>query len=223
MSKRDWQRARSSKQIEERVDEILEGAAGVFLTVPYEKVTMQMIAGKAGFTRSNLYRYFNTREEIFLALFIRDVNTWAGEFSEAFYDETRPAESLETFAARWTEILCRQNRLLRLTPLLTMTLENNTSEEVYRRTKLAIRDKTAEMIPKIQNLIPALSSDQIFDFLLFHQALLAGGWPMTQYTDMQLKVLHEIGMQQLNIKFSVFYKRSILTYLRGVINCTQQI
>ena len=66
MSKNNWIRARSKEQIEQRIEAILDAAGTVFQNVPYEKVTMLMIAKEAGSSRSNLYRYFKTREEIFL-------------------------------------------------------------------------------------------------------------------------------------------------------------
>jgi AcrR family transcriptional regulator len=213
MNDRCWQRARSSEQIEERVNEILEGAATVFLREPYEKVTMQMIAGEAGFTRSNLYRYFRTREEIFLALYISDINAWARRIQAAFSHE----ESLEDFVKKWTEVLYRQSRLLELTPLLSLTLEKNTSEEVYRRTKLALQELMGPAAAAIRKALPALSLDQVFGFLRTQQALLAGAWPMAQYSDMQLRVLDELDVPQLKFDFASLYENAVLMYLRGVI------
>lgn len=43
----------------------------------YENVTLNGIAVEAGFTKSNLYRSFSSREEIFLSIF-------SGLFSEWF-------------------------------------------------------------------------------------------------------------------------------------------
>ncbi len=213
MNGKSWQRARSSEQVQERVSEILEGAAAVFLSVPYERVTMQTIAREAGFTRSNLYRYFNTREEIFLALFMKDLDAWAHSIIAAFNGE----ESLESFVKLWTELLCRQSRLLRLTPLLTITLEKNTSEEVYRQTKLTLHEKMTTVVPHLLRALPSLSDMQVFEFLLFHQALLSGAQPMARYSDMQLRVLDELKLQVLKIDFAAFYEKSILMYLRGVL------
>lgn len=213
MNGKSWQRARSSEQVQERVSEILEGAAAVFLSAPYEKATMQMIAREAGFTRSNLYRYFNTREEIFLALLMKDLDAWARSILAAFTG----GESTESFAKRWTEVLCRQARLLRLTPLLTITLEKNTSEDVYRRTKLTLHEKMTAIVPHLQRALPSLSDEQVFEFLLFHQALLSGARPMARYSEMQLRVLDELKLQVLKIDFAAFYERAVLMYLRGVL------
>ncbi|HPG41598.1 MAG TPA: TetR family transcriptional regulator [bacterium] len=212
MCKCSWQRARNDEQIGQRVNAILDAAGRVFHNVPYEHVTMLMIAREAKFTRSNLYRYFKTREEIFLALFMADIDTWAQHVTVAF---TRP-ETPESFAAKWTAILCRQKRLLELAPLLALSLEKNLSPEIYRRTKLALHERIGAVIPVLQQALPALDAFQCHDFILFHQALLAGAWPMTQYNAMQLQTLEQYGMQDFKIDFASFYKKGIFMYLRGL-------
>jgi TetR/AcrR family transcriptional regulator len=216
MNEISWQRARKDEQIEQRVQAILDAAGKVFQKEPYEKVTMQMIAMEAEFTRSNLYRYFKTREEIFLALFMSDADKWAHQVISAFTQKETP----ETFVKKWTEILCRQKRLLELSPLLSLSLEKNTSENIYRYTKLALSERMSEVVPALQKALPSLTAGQFFEFLLTHQALLAGAWPMTQYSEMQNKVLDEIVLPHFKIDFATFYEKAILMYLRGVISNT---
>jgi TetR/AcrR family transcriptional regulator len=212
MSEDHWIRARSSEQIEQRMHTILDAAGKVFHTVPYEKVTMQMIANETGFSRSNLYRYFTTREEIFLALFLSDIETWAIRIKSVFTHEETP----ETFIEKWTEVLCGQKRLLELVPLLSISLEKNTSEEVYRKTKLLLMDYMKEIIPFLQKAIPSLGFEQWREFLLVHLAFHAGAWPMAQYNDLQTKILEELCLDEIKIEFSSFYRKSMLTYLKGV-------
>lgn len=212
MSKCSWKRARSDEQIGLRVNAVIEAAGRVFQNTPYENVTMLMIAREAKFTRSNLYRYFKTREEIFLALFMADIDTWAQQVTAAF---SRP-ETPESFSTKWTEILCRQKRLLKLAPLLALSLEKNLSPDIYLRTKLALHERISAVIPVLQKALPALDATQCHDFILFHQALLAGAWPMTQYSEMQKQTLDNNGLQDFKIDFTAFYKKSILMYLRGI-------
>lgn len=47
---------------------ILETAKGLFLANSFEKASMNMIAKKVGISKSNLYNYFPSKEEIFLCL-----------------------------------------------------------------------------------------------------------------------------------------------------------
>ncbi len=207
-----WQRARSSEQMEVREKEILSAAEKLFITGSYEKITMQMIARESGFSQSNLYRYFGTKEEIFLSLYLKDVRLWLEECLGIFKGEME----MEEFVHVWTEILCRQERLLALSPYLAISLEKNSSEEIYRRTKSVLGEMMEEGGNVIRESLPMLKRDDVYSFLLYHSALLSGLLPMTKYSPMQKKVLKEMDLSILLIDFRTFYKQSILTYLRGL-------
>jgi TetR/AcrR family transcriptional regulator len=209
-----WQRARSADQISVRITSILDAAGDVFSEVPYEKVTMQLIATRAEFTRSNLYRYFKTREEIFLTMYGSDIETWAGRVSRVF--SRSPSLPVETFVSKWTDILLEQRRLIRLSPLLALSLEKNVSQDLYREFKTNLNDQMIGIIPSLRRALPGYSEAQLIDFLLLHGALVAGGWPMSQYSEMQRAVLDTPELSRLKIDFREFYTKSIIAYLRGV-------
>ncbi len=211
-----WQRARSADQVSQRITSILDAAGEVFGEVAYEKVTMQLIAQRAGFTRSNLYRYFRTREEIFLTLYRSDIETWAEEIVRTFTGARSP--SLETFVVGWTDVLLEQERLVRLSPLLALSLEKNVSQDLYREFKTTLNEQVIGIIPFLQRILPGFTEDQLIDFLLFHGALVAGGWPMSRYSEMQRSVLDDPHLSHLRIEFREFYTKSITAYLRGVMD-----
>ena len=60
-----WVRARNEEQIEQRISEIVDATARLYESHRFEEITFAMIAKEADFTRSNLYRYFATKEDIF--------------------------------------------------------------------------------------------------------------------------------------------------------------
>ena len=138
MNQKNWQRARSSEQREIRTREILGAAEKLFISRPYEKITMQMIAREASLSQSNLYRYFTTREEIFLKIFLTDLENLTKQVETEFTREI----TADKFVSRLTDLLMKQERFLHLSPLLAVTLEKNCSEEVYRSVKLAIAELT---------------------------------------------------------------------------------
>ena len=214
MGEKSWQRARSEDQIEERVNAILEAAAVLFRSEPYEKVSVLTIAKKAEFTRSNVYRYFSTKEEIFLALYMADLNAWGERISREFVREL----GIEEFAETWVRILLDQRRLLDLSPLLASTLEKNSSEEVYRRTKLLFSEGSAAVTAAVAKALPSYDPEAIFDFLMMQQALAAGAWPMAQTTEMQKRVLEDLNLQRMCVDFPEFFRKAIVTFLRGLVS-----
>jgi AcrR family transcriptional regulator len=57
-----WQRSRSREQKEQRIAEIVDATARLYQKHSFEDITFALIAKEADFTRSNLYKCFNTKE-----------------------------------------------------------------------------------------------------------------------------------------------------------------
>lgn len=213
----NWQRARSEEQVAQRAEAILAAAARVFESTPYEEVTLGLIAREAGFTRSNIYRYFETREAIFLRLYRDDVKRWVAELRAEMSGAAPEAPAkLGWFIDLWTEVLLRQERLLRLTPLLSLSLERNSSEALYREFKEFSAGVMSEAAESLSPHLPGLDRDQMLDFFLVHQALLAGAHPMCRYSEMQQRVLATPELDHLRLDFAEFYRQALLAYLRGL-------
>jgi AcrR family transcriptional regulator len=207
-----WQRARSQKQIADRITSILEAAGTVFSRVPYEQVTMQMIALEAGFTRSNIYRYFKTREEIFLELYLSDFQKWVATIKTEFSQVL----DIDSFLERWTTLLCAQKRYISLTPLLSISLEKKPSLEVFKKTKANLLQSTLELIPVLRATLPFLSFENCLDFAHAHHAVVSGAWPMGHYSIEQKEVLKEIGYNLDSLEFSKVYAKTLRRYLYGI-------
>lgn len=212
MNGEDWQRARSNEQIELRLRQILEAAAGLFHDEDYEKVTMQKIAAGAGFTRSNLYRYFSTREEIFLALYIADARRWAKDIVTSFPGKLNKEE----FLSLWMQVLSRHQRFLELSPLLAPTLEKNTSRKVYREAKIAINEIGGIIINTLKVVLPNLSEDSVAAFTRINQILIAGTWPISRRTALQDEVLEELNLPLMKLEFFEVLESSLYIFLIGL-------
>lgn len=65
---KDFKRARSEEQKNQRMADIKKATAELFSTSPYHEITLTTIAARLGWSRANLYKYVTTKEEIFLEL-----------------------------------------------------------------------------------------------------------------------------------------------------------
>ena len=212
MGEKDWIRARSDEQIQLRIAQILDSASLLFRDLDYDQVTMQRIARQSGFTRSNIYRYFTSRDEIFLTLFIDDIRLWAEDIDAGITDPM----PREDFIRQWLSILTRHQRLVELIPLLTTSLEKNASKEVYRKTKIAMNELIIKVTGIIKRALPSLDNDGLGIFIQANQILIAGSWPATHRSPEQEAVLDELEMPHLKINFLDFMKRSLNALLTGL-------
>ena len=67
----DYERARSTAQKAERAEQIL-AAASEMLTESFDSANLSLneLARRAGMSKSNVYRYFESREAVLLALLV---------------------------------------------------------------------------------------------------------------------------------------------------------
>ncbi|WP_231870349.1 MULTISPECIES: TetR/AcrR family transcriptional regulator [unclassified Marinomonas] len=62
-------KSENRRQKSERKEAIYQAAFTLFKEKGYEGVSFNGIAAQAGFTKSNMYRYFTSKEEVFLNVF----------------------------------------------------------------------------------------------------------------------------------------------------------
>ena len=84
----------SPELTEARREEIINACEKLYQTMSFKEITLRDIAGATSFTRTSIYNYFQTKEEIFLALLTREYNRWIDELSSILEYEKCPARSL---------------------------------------------------------------------------------------------------------------------------------
>ncbi|MFL1380098.1 MULTISPECIES: TetR/AcrR family transcriptional regulator [unclassified Nocardiopsis] len=143
----EFQRARSEEQREARRRAVLDTAAAMLDEMPVAKVSLNEISRRVGLAKSNVLRYFESREAIFLELLDRERKAWlsdlgerlAGRPPEGPLDE-RVADLAEVVAAAFTA----HATFCDLHGEQAAVLEKNISPEVAARYKRAsLGDVTA--------------------------------------------------------------------------------
>lgn len=59
-----------------RKEEIINACAKLYKTMNFKDISLKQISLETTFTRTSIYNYFQTKEEIFLALFQREYDLW---------------------------------------------------------------------------------------------------------------------------------------------------
>ena len=62
--------------IAQRREEIINACEQLYLTMSFKEITLKEIGKITSFSRPTIYNYFETKEEIFLALFQREYDRW---------------------------------------------------------------------------------------------------------------------------------------------------
>lgn len=190
MSSKAFQRARRPEQKRQREQAILGAAAAVLEAEGPDGVTLTAVAAEVGLAKSNLYRYFESREDILLQLLVSDEAEWVAQLERALV----PLAGGGDVAAVGTAMagtLAANPRLCRLTSILTIVLEQNVSLEVTRRFK----DRAGELSIRIGNAIhaacPGVPLERLAGFQRWVQALIAGLWPIAHPAPVVVELLAE--------------------------------
>ena len=187
----DWVRARSDERIEQRINEIVGATARLYEENRYEDITFAMIAKEANFTRSNLYRYFRTKEDIFLELMEYDITLWRKDILENFADGT---PSLHEVAEISVDLILKHKRMVKLFTILFTLLEPNSSLEALTAFKQKITEEIGMVAQFLSIALPFPSVEAAAEFISAQSSLAIGAYPMMDLTPKQIEAMQTIGM-----------------------------
>ena len=138
----DYQRARSPEQKAERMTAIMDAAEALSRQLPYHEINMGLIAKELGWSRSNLYKYASTQEDVFLSLHSRAHARYVADLLRTLAGVPLPEAE---FARRWAEVTARHEDLLRYQDILISIIESNASLERLVQFKRAFAEVVAPL------------------------------------------------------------------------------
>lgn len=96
--KRQGNNAVIKLQYDDREQQILSIAAGLFESRGYERTSLKNIADEAGIETASLYYYFNSKEDLYVKVMDRSLGTLADMAKEAIASADDPWDKLENVA-----------------------------------------------------------------------------------------------------------------------------
>lgn len=110
-----------------RENEIINACAKLYEIKSFKEITIKDIGNVTSFTRTSIYNYFQTKEEIFLALLKREYAAWNSELAERI--NTKSVIIRYELADLLAETLSRRERMLRLLSMNIFDIEENSRIE----------------------------------------------------------------------------------------------
>ena len=122
----------------------MAAASGMLCEMPVAALTLSELSRRVGLAKSNVLRYFESREEVLLEVLMRSAAGCLLELDEAWTVEGRGdapvAERVEAFAAVFARVAAAHPDLLDLVSAQSSVLERNVSTDAlvrFKRTALA--------------------------------------------------------------------------------------
>ncbi|GAA2547473.1 TetR/AcrR family transcriptional regulator [Mycolicibacterium diernhoferi] len=155
-----FQRARSEEQREIRRRAILDTAAAMLGEMSVAELSLNELSRRVGLAKSNVLRYFESREAVLLELLDDFLGTWLADLADGLAAGVEPQASPEVRAGQLAEVLSRSLAermvLCDLFGAQGGVLEHNVSVEVVKRHKRSSLARLTEMTDLIRGHLPEI-------------------------------------------------------------------
>lgn len=212
-----FQRARRPEQKEERRQHLLDTAKTILIEgLDVHEMSLNELARRAEMTKSNVYRYFENREELLLALLEEQSYLWQRELHGRLAAETGRASTLEWVADTIADVTVSRPLMCRLLSVLPSVIEHNVSPErlaEFKRGVVAMQGALAQELHRHQ---PKIAAARFLDFLRLAIPLLVGLWPFSQPAAALAGVLALPDLKSVRYSFRPDLASGLLLLLRGL-------
>lgn len=172
-SENHFQRARTTEQIIARKTSILETAKALYAEEGLNAISFRNIAERLGWSRQAIYKYYNTKEEIFLELMYIDKNAWSREVLSLVYLGCKLSKS--QYAAALAEIYYRHPLGLELGCIYRSVIAENCDEEkLYKAMSSSKTDTYHLLYESVSTNFPDSSEEARKNFAAIIDAYMAG-------------------------------------------------
>ena len=175
------------------------------------------IAADTGLAKGTVYRYFQSKEQIFLALLSEDFACLFSQLETVIAGLPQPLNAAaDHFAKHYLRLLQQSDSLLPLLALLNAVLEQNLPQPQLLAFKQqlaqALDSLGVQLAQRFSELTPASASQ----LLLHSYALTLGLYQSTRLPATVLQLLQQQGLSQLQRDFTTELPQALLALWRGM-------
>ena len=196
-----------------RKEEIIDACAALYETMGFRDITIRDIGAKTSFTRTSIYNYFQTKEEIFLALLQREHELWIADL-EGLARRDDPL-SAEQFADALARTLERRSCMLKLMSMNLYDMEGNSRLENLVSFKRSYASALRAVTCCLGRFFPVMTASEIQDFLYAFFPFLFGVYPYTSHTEKQLEAMELARVEHTHYSVYELTKSFVSNLLRA--------
>lgn len=170
-----------------RKEEIINACAKLYETMGFKDITIRDIGAETSFTRTSIYNYFQTKEEIFLALLQREHECWIADVKEMMMEND--TMSVEEFADALARSLEKRGCMLKLMSMNLYDMEGCSRMENLVEFKKVFSGAINAIVQCLEKFFPSMAADDIQGFIYAFFPFLFGVYPYTTATEKQKEAM----------------------------------
>lgn len=184
--------AGSIERTNARKEEIINACEKLYQTMSFKDITLKEIGKETSFSRTSIYNYFQTKEEIFLALLKREYDAWIQELGEAMEsEETMTDDEIADILAR---TLDNHRQLLKIMSMNHYDLEENSRMELLVEFKVSYGKAMKTIMAMLTKFRKDMDIEKRQEFVYSFFPFMFGIYPYTVVTEKQKEAMKLAGV-----------------------------
>ncbi|MBQ6364351.1 MAG: TetR family transcriptional regulator [Lachnospiraceae bacterium] len=181
------------EQVAQKREEIVDACEQLYRTMSFREITLKEIGSITSFSRPTIYNYFETKEEIFLALFKREYDRWNAQLLAILEENDQLTKA--QLADRIAQSLAERQQLLKLLSMNNYDMEANSRQELLTIFKQSYGRSLELMNTLLEKFCPEMSAADIRNFIYTFFPFMFGIYPYAEVTDKQKAAMQEAGIE----------------------------
>lgn len=214
----DFRRARRPEQRDQRRRAILAVAEELLAERAIAEITLREIACRVGLASSNVLRYFESREAIFLELFDAAYGDWLAALRSAVAElpgGRDGAAAASRVAELWAGSLAARPSLCEMWSCLAAVLERNVSAELVMRFKLRIVERHTALAELTAAAVPGLAKTEALEVASLASTFVAGLWPLANPGPAVVEASAHLPAAAVHVDFAGRMERLLVLLMAG--------
>ena len=173
--------------ISERREEIINACEQLYQTMSFKDITIKEIGNVTSFSRPTIYNYFETKEEIFLALYEREYDRWNADLESILQNNEKL--SRKQIAEKIAHSLQNREQLLKLLSMNNYDMEANSRKELLTSFKESYGKSMKNIRSILEKFCPEMNDGEIRNFLYIFFPFMFAIYPYTSVTVKQREAM----------------------------------
>ena len=188
-----------------RKKEIIKACEKLYDKYSFKEITIKLISEHTSFSRPSIYNYFETKEEIFLALFGEEYEKWTKEITKII--DQNNTLTKDEFAKLLAHTIENKETLLKLLSMNMYDLEENSRLEKLVEFKKFYGQAVHAIKMCLDKFFDDMSEEEKIEFLYSFFPFMFGIYPYTVVTKKQSKAMKQAG---INYKYYSIYEMAYM-------------
>jgi AcrR family transcriptional regulator len=215
-----FRRARRPEQVAARRAAILDAAVAMLRERPVAEISLRELSDQVGLAKSNVLRYFDSREAIFLEVLDRAWEAWLDGLAVSFGTPSKDGSGYRReveVASAVAQALLADPLLCELISAMAGVLERNISVDFARTFKRRAAEHSGRLAALVRAQLPHLDQAAALHFAGAAIVIVAGMWPYSRPTEAVAVVMGELGMPSARQMFTAALTDGLINQLVGLV------